>query len=191
MNKLPSGLVPVLGNQLLLARDAAYPTAQRFKVRQHSVDAVAEVVASLQPPAGQWVTGVPPAIGSALELFAGYVMLDAWIANQDRHHENWAALRDDEMRLAPTYDHGAGLARNLTDEERRERLTTRDKNRIVAAFAERARSAFYATPTDSRPLGTLDAFKAFGRITPTGAAAWLDHLSKVNFDDVWAILEGP
>ena len=31
-------------------------------------------------------------IESALEVFVGYVMLDAWISNQDRHHENWGAL---------------------------------------------------------------------------------------------------
>jgi hypothetical protein len=188
-NMAPPPFSLVLGNQLLLARDAAYPTAQRFKVRQHSIDAVAEVISNLHPPSPEWMAGVPPEITSALGVFVGYVMLDAWIANQDRHHENWAALHDDEMRLAPTYDHGAALARNLTDDERHDRLTTRDRNRTVGSFAERGRSAFYGTPSDSKPLGTLDAFKSFGRIAPTAAAAWVDGLRSVNFDDVWAILE--
>ena len=51
-------------------------------------------------------------LGSGI-FFVGYVLLDAWIANQDRHHENWGALRHgDELRLAPTFDHGASLVNN-------------------------------------------------------------------------------
>ncbi len=76
-------------------------------------------------------------MGENLDVFVGYVMPDAWIANQDRHHENLGALWDGEvLRLAPTFDHGAALARNPRDSERQERLTTRDGNRTVAAFAE-------------------------------------------------------
>ena len=91
-------------------------------------------------------------------------MLDAWIANQGRHHENWVALWDGtEMRLAPTFDHGAALARNLLDSEREERLTTRDRNRTLAAFAEKGRSAFYNSPAEPRPLELREAFRVFAR----------------------------
>src|SRR5260370_30212352 len=103
-------------------------------------------------------------------------MLDVWIANQARHHQNWAALRGDELRLAPTYDHGASLARQITDEERKERLETTDRNRSVAYFAQKARSAFYADPSDDHALLTWDAFSAFARLSVEAASAWLNRL---------------
>ena len=112
----PKPLSLVLGNELLLKRDPAYPAEdkRRHKVSEHTVHAVVEVIGALSPPADVWMAGVPLGIQTALDVFVGYVMLDARIANQDRHHENWAALRDGErMRLAPTFDHGAALGPKL------------------------------------------------------------------------------
>lgn len=182
--------VLVLGNQLLLAVDSQYPQAQRFKVRQHTVEAVSDVLAHLFPPDDDWMQGVPTFINSALDVFVGYVMLDAWIANQDRHHENWAALsKVSELRLAPTFDHGAALARNLLDSQREEHLTTKDKNRTLLAFAERGRSAFYGSREDARPLELREAFRAFSQMAPNAADAWLERLQAVNQDEIWGILE--
>jgi len=93
------------------------------------------------------------------------------------------------LYLAPTFDHGASLARNLTDRERAERLSTKDRNRTVAAFAERGRSALYATGTDTRSLGTLDAFVAFADRSPTARHAWFERLLAVNPSNVSSILE--
>jgi hypothetical protein len=136
-----------LGNQLLLQRDPAYPEGSKYKVRGHTVDAVAAVVRDLQLPPAAYRPGLPGGIDSALAVFAGYVLLDAWIANQDRHHENWGALRDPSgIYLAPTFDHGASLARNVADAEKKERMESRDRNRQIPAFVRRARSAFYADP---------------------------------------------
>jgi hypothetical protein len=113
-NMAPSPRSLVLGNQLLLAIDPEYPTQQRFKVRQHTIEAVKEAVSTLDVPPDPWFAGVPLGVDSALDVFAGYIMLDAWIANQDRHHENWGALWDGrQLRLAPTFDHGA--ARRLRE----------------------------------------------------------------------------
>jgi len=126
---------------------------------------------------------------TAQDVFVGYVMLDAWIANQDRHHENWAALRDDAFRLAPTYDHGAGFARNLTDAERKGRLETRDKNRTLQAFAARARSAFYVDAAATRPLGTLEAFSAFAEFAPEAKKAWLGRMAEIEDNAVCGIMD--
>lgn len=187
----PAPISLVLGNQLLVERDPAYPAAEgrKYRVREHTVDAVAEVVTKLATPAPQWMGNVPEGICSALEIFVGYVLLDAWIANQDRHHENWGALRDgDELRLAPTFDHGASLARNLSDTERKDRLTTKDKNRTIDAFARRARSAFYSSAADAKPLPTLDAFLAFAGLAPRAADCWRDSLATVTPEEVQRIL---
>jgi hypothetical protein len=98
----------VLGNQLLFERDDSYPRNEKakYKVRLHTVSAVINVLNGLNPPQGWQVSDN---INSALDVFVGYIMLDAWIANQDRHHENWGAIRDagGELFLSPTFDHGA------------------------------------------------------------------------------------
>lgn len=189
-NMAPKPLVLVLGNELLLAVDPQYPSTQRFKVRQHTVESVCDIVAQLAPLPPDSMAGVPAGVETALDVFAGYVMLDAWVANQDRHHENWGALRDgNDLRLAPTFDHGAALARNLLDAERDERLTTKDRNRTVAAFAERGRSAFYGSAADPRPLELREAFRAFAARVPPAARAWLTRLATVNKDAIWGILE--
>lgn len=183
-------VVLVLGNQLLLAADPQYPQRERFRVRQHTTGSVGDIVSRLAPPPAEWMSCVPTGVQSALDVFAGYLMLDAWIANQDRHHENWGALLDGSAsRLAPTFDHGAALARNLLDSEREQRLLTRDRNRTVAAFAERGRSAFYGSPSDSRPLELDRAFWAFAEQARSAAPAWLDRLDAVTRDDMWGILE--
>jgi hypothetical protein len=125
----------------------------------------------------------------SLGVFAGYVLLDAWIANQDRHHENWGAVRyGNDLLLAPTFDHGASLARNITDEERQERLTTRDGNRKIGRFAQKAISAFYADAQAGKPMSTLEAWRAFSQKVPAAAMIWLERLKVVDAAAVERIL---
>ncbi len=186
-------LALVLGNQILLALDKEYPAvdARKFKVKAHTVEAVAEAVGLIQPPPGEWMAGVPTGITTALDVFTGYVLLDAWTANQDRHHENWGVLWDGrkEIMLAPTFDHGAALARNLTDDERKERLTTKDAIRQVPFFAARARSAFFEDVTASRPLTTCGAWRAFAARSPGAAAVWRARLLAVDAPTVQEVLD--
>jgi hypothetical protein len=182
----------VLGNQLLLARDRDYPTEQRFKVRQHTVAAISELVQVLHAPSIEWCNDVPTEVKSTVDFFAGYLLLDAWVANQDRHHENWAAIWHSEnamMRLAPTFDHGAALARNLTDNERADRMSTRDFGRSIARFAEKARGAIFECSDDDKPLGLLETFQAFGKLVPEAACAWLDRLDRLDSGLVRAIVD--
>lgn len=182
----------VLGNQLLLALDREYPATQgqKFKVKQHTVEAVAEAVGIIQPPPVEWMAGVPGGIATALDVFTGYVLLDAWAANQDRHHENWGVLWDGkEVWLAPTFDHGAGMARNLTDEERKERLTTNDKNQQIPFFAAKARSAFFEDLTASRPMTTYAAWRAFAARSPGAAAVWQARLAAIDGPTVQMVLD--
>ncbi|CAG1010392.1 hypothetical protein PHYC_03843 [Phycisphaerales bacterium] len=182
----------VLGNQLLLALDKDYPAvdARKFKVKAHTVEAVAEALGLIQPPPGEWMNGVPAGIASALDVFTGYVLLDAWTANQDRHHENWGVLWDGKtVSLAPTFDHGAGLARQLTDEERKERLTTKDGNRQVPFFAAKARSAFFEDVTALRPMTTYGAWRAFAARSPNVAGVWRARLEAVDGPTVQVVLD--
>ncbi|CAN5438690.1 hypothetical protein BH20VER3_BH20VER3_06000 [soil metagenome] len=189
----PTPLNLVLGNQLLLARDPNYPgaSAQRYKVKEYTVEAVTLCVRSLGLPSTEWLQDLPAGIATSLDVFIGYILLDAWTANQDRHHENWGALRlpaDPSLRLSPTFDHGASLARNLSDDERKDRLETRDSGRRVGTFAARARSAFYAAANTSRTLNTVDTFSAFAAAAPGAAKVWLTQLASVTTAEVESII---
>jgi hypothetical protein len=191
----PPPLAMGLGNQLLQALDPDYPEGRKYKVRQHTVAAVTEVLELLLPPPVFYSQGMPAGIDSAQAVFVGYVMLDAWIANQDRHHENWAALRapgeltSANLYLAPTFDHGASMARNLTDEERTERLASRDGGRQIPAFVRRARSAFYADAAQAKPMTTMEAWLAFSRMTPQAAKIWIDKLRCIDSTAVQRVLD--
>ncbi len=188
----PPPLALTHGNQLLLAIDPDYPAASphRYRTREHTIDAVFGLVTLLQPPTAEWCGDLPAGVVSAAGIFAGYLMLDAWIANQDRHHENWAAVWDGKcLHLAPTFDHGASLARNLSDEERYERLESRDRGRRIPHFASRARSAFYVDRASSRPLSTFDAWWEFAGLVPDEAPRWLERLEKIGPADVQRILD--
>jgi hypothetical protein len=188
---VPRPQILVLGNQLLFMRDEKYPAedSRKYGVREHTVDAVTGLVSLLESPYADWMQHAPTPINTALGVFIGYMMLDAWVANQDRHHQNWGATwLNPEIRLAPTFDHGASLARNLTDEEGKERLTTRDQNRSVEFFAARARSAFYVTPNDGKTLSALEAFQRFAEKDCGAARIWLGKLEEISQVAVDAIL---
>ncbi len=192
-NMSPPPKTLILGNQLLLALDPRYPYSERFHVKQHTVEAVCKIVSVLNPPEPEWMSSVPTGISTALDVFVGYIMLDAWIANQDRHHENWGAtwggVEGTALSLAPTFDHGAGMARNLQDTEREERLSTKDKNRTLAAFAGKGRSAFFESPEAPKPLLLLAAYHQFAARNTHAAALWLDRLRTVNSTGICGILD--
>lgn len=171
----------VLGNQLMLERDPAYPSDNELKygVREHTVDAVLETLASLQRPPDTLCENLPESIRTAEDVFLGYTMLDALIANQDRHHQNWAAIREGDRKfLSPTFDHGAALARNEPDVKRQRRLQTNDERFGIAAFAAKARSSFYTTGS-KKAISTLEAFQQFAFRRPSAANVWIDRLSEL------------
>ena len=84
---------------------------------------------------------------SAFHCFAGYLMLDALVGNTDRHQENWAVIADSggNRRLAPSFDHASSLG-FLLDDRRVEMLTSRDRNQLPEAWADRARTRFERPP---------------------------------------------
>lgn len=119
----------------------------------------------------------PDAIDTALDTFIGYLLLDAWIGNGDRHHENWGFIEtiDRGTYLSPTYDHACCLGRELLDEKRQERL----QSKTVQAYTDRSRSAFYAHVFDNKPLTTLATFQKAANASPKAASVWLSRLRNV------------
>lgn len=142
----------------------------------------------IQPPLGWNPLGN---IKSALDVFVGYLLLDAWIANQDRHHENWGFIVSPGriVHLAPTFDHASSLGWNERDSTRLQRLATRDMRRGMEPYVEKALSAFFSSPTSSKPMTTLDVFSEAVRLYPLAAKAWLERLAEISENNVTEIFD--
>lgn len=180
----------IMGNELLAEIHTDYPKHQNHGVKDHTLGRIHALLShpDNRPPL-HWE---PPdaAISSAFDVFIGYLMLDAWIANQDRHHENWGLVNHQErIYLAPTYDHAASMGQNEVDETRRERLETRDRGRHISHYIRKARSAIYERKTDAKPLSTIDAFKLAASKNPRAAQVWLKQLEAITCKDCQAIFE--
>lgn len=184
---LPSGSRLIHGNELLAKIVPQYPTTKFFRVRQHSLRVVTTLVQISKTPIGFVLL---PDVRTAVDVFIGYLMLDAWIGNQDRHHENWGLVltKDGSVHLAPSYDHASCLGRIESDIEKHERLTTKDKNRTVEYYIGKASSAFYASPTSKKSLSTLDAFRSAARYRQVAGLTWLKRLEAVLPDQTEQIL---
>jgi hypothetical protein len=189
-NFCPPGAALTLGNELLAEADPDYAVGavSKYRVPAHTVE---RVILNLR----NWVPALPiewnppPFVRNAVDTFIGYLLLDALVGNTDRHHENWGVIRlpKGTVHLAPTFDHASSLGRNLLDEERAERLRTKDHNRTVEAFASRATSALYRAETDSKPHAPLYAFFEAAHWNNAAALGWLNVLDALT-DEETAII---
>jgi len=172
------------GNEILTDIAPGYPVEKQFGNSDHTLNRIHALLMQegILPPLG-WQ---PPdkTIQTAFDVFIGYLLLDTWIANQDRHHENWGIITyQKHTYLSPTFDHAVSLGYNLRDCEREERLTTRDKRRRMGHYVTRARSAIYESRKDKKPLHTLDTFVQAAQKRPQAAAVWREQLRAVKQED--------
>lgn len=183
-----------LGNQLLMSSDNSYPgnDQQRFvRVREHTVTRVMSILETAKSGILPPFQSKFPEFMDAAGVFTGYLLLDALVSNQDRHHENWAILLNDttgKKHLCPTYDHASSLGCTERDEKRMARLTSKDKGYTVEAFVSRATCALYKNKTDKKPLKTIDAFKLASRQRPEAAHYWLARLETLDEETISNIL---
>lgn len=185
---VPDGGRLIHGNELLAVVQPGYDINKQYKARQYTLIRtflLLSLLPKLKVPIGWQVF---EGVNSAVDIFIGYLMLDAWIANQDRHHENWGVVttKDMSLHLTPTFDHASSLGRNESDEKRALRLSSRDPRRGMTGYVERAASAFYHK---SSRLTTLSAFVLAAKFSPSAAKAWLRQLQLTSSGDIRNIFE--
>lgn len=175
-NFLPPGGTLVHGNEILTPVVPNYPTFATYGVSQHTIDIVLQVIEA--DDVGLPIAWTPPSgIQKAVEVFVGYLLLDAWIGNGDRHHENWGFVRSkvtstETIHLAPTYDHASCLGRDLLDEQR--------QKRSVEAYVNKCYSAFYNSVEDKKRLKPFDVFHQVAFRYPQAAHIWLARLERIS-----------
>lgn len=167
-----------------------------YGVTQHTVDAVltANNLPALLPPLGM---SVPKGIDTAVGVFVGYLLFDAWIGNTDRHHENWGWIQIDDsstlgsspLCLAPTYDHASSMGRELTDQKREQHLRGPNSAASMATYVDRCRSALYGKEEDEKTVAPIEAFRLAARKFPVYATIWVEQLDGVADRDFAEVFE--
>lgn len=187
----------VMGNEVLHTTTVDYPQPlppgqSAVRVKEHTVTRVLGCLDNenekILPP----VSDYDLKDLNAGDVFCGYLLLDALISNQDRHHENWAIMLNNETgerMLCPTYDHAASLGREMRDNERSERLTTKDRNRQIPTFVGKARSELFRLKADKRPLLTVEAFKHAIEDRPKAREHWLGMLRALTEEDISGVFD--
>lgn len=153
----------------------------------HSLENIRDSLGGALPPPGCEL----PFDGSAYDVFAGYTVLDAWVANRDRHDTNWAVLRpvlasDGALRLCGSYDHASSLGFNLTDEHRSRQVT----EGRVQAWCEKGTAQRFDYDR-SRPMPSLVelASHALRLASPAARGHCLQQLRLVEENEVRNVLD--
>ncbi len=172
------------GNEILMQMVSNYPIFSK-NPSQHTLEIVLNAMGS--PQVNLPFNWTPPeGIRTAPETFVGYLLLDAWIGNTDRHHENWAFMSlNGEIYLAPTYDHASCLGRELLDDKKSAKL----QNKSVTGYAQKCSSALYAEVGAKKPLKTFDAFCESQNLYPDAAKIWLTNLDKISSNDTLELFQ--
>lgn len=150
----------------------------------HSLKNVGIALKNAQAPPG--FTGPPNC--AAFDVFAGYMILDALIANRDRHEQNWAVLTPQLLSppeyLSPTYDHASSLGYNLTNEKRERLLSNRP---AMVRWANRGTA--WRFEFKSRPNTLVDhAADAVQLCSSEGADWWRDRLDVLDLSAILTTL---
>jgi len=152
----------------------------------HSLENIQAVLDGAVPPPG-WA-GFADA--TAFDVFAGYIMLDAWIANTDRHPHNWAVLRHATkarpLHLCGSYDHASCLGFGVLDSKRV--LILAEPGGIIR-WCEKGRAACFEH-TPGLPIPTLvdAANKALDLASLRAREHWHSKLAQVRDEDTWQIV---
>jgi hypothetical protein len=148
----------------------------------HNLGNIARVLESVAVPSG-W-TNLPSGL-SALDVFCGFLMFDAWIANLDRHEENWSVLQapDGSRHLAPSYDHGNSLGFNLLDSKRAAIL---GGNPPLNQWATKAMAGRFE---NGRKVSLVDHAANALRLAQEGTGQyWCDRIASVTLADLEAVV---
>lgn len=161
------------------------PGRPRVKRPGHTIANVQRALAGVAAPPG--FEG--PAQMNGFDVFAGYLLLDALIANRDRHEENWAVLRPRLTgrvdQLAPTYDHASSLGYNLLDAKRERCLNDQE-----ALKAWVLRGTAYRFEHETVPATLVDlASEALAACSTVARNYWQSRLVDLDLSVVHGALE--
>lgn len=160
------------GAALLAERDDEFDSRS---CRGHTIPAIKDALEGMRGPVGGDFAEWP-----AFDVFAGYLVFDAWIGNTDRHAHNWGVLQDSATGaecLGPSFDHGTALASGSSDDYRAGLV---GKGAVVD-WCERGRTKRF----DGGGVNALVALaiSALSFASDAARAHWAARISGVDLDE--------
>ncbi len=147
----------------------------------HSLENIRNVLDGALPPPNCEL----PFEGTAFDVFAGYLLLDAWVANRDRHDENWSVLvpltSEGQIHLCGAYDQANSLGYNVPDMQR-ERLLA--EGRVEAWCQKGTAHRFEYTPGQPIPTLVETAVRALQLASLAAWEYWPERLRQIR-PEVW------
>jgi hypothetical protein len=175
------------GNELLQLFNPEYDMEKQQRQSEHSYARITRILSGVN---ARWPKGYP-IVGQALdglEVFAGYLVLDALVSHSDRHHQNWAVIgkydqnRDEHtVEIAPTYDHASSLGRELTDEKRELYLSMENG---IKTYADRCRSGIYWLESDHKACHPIRLVSLAAGEDPISHIHWLRTVAALHVEDI-------
>ena len=166
----------VHGNEVMVEGIPGYDGSRGYGRGDHSIRNIASAVS-------RWAERHDLDPQSILGELASYAILDGLIGNTDRHHENWMFFYHPELRsyqLAPSYDHGSSLGRELQDVSRR---VSRSRSDILASdrvlnylLGGGSPRGVYIRSDSPKAPSPLVAARLLCRWHPDVARPWLERL---------------
>ncbi len=130
-------------------------------------------------------------------LFVGYMVLDALVGNTDRHHENWGIIQSPTensgyqkksplRKMAPTFDHGSSLGRELL-EDRALRLL--DDPDALQRYIHKARGGIFRDSNQKRGMSPLSLVNLIAEQYADFFQPWREKLEKLPDDFAHPLLD--
>lgn len=176
------------GGVLIAAVDDRYRRKTNSDKRRnrvgHSIENIHKILTDVKPPPGFALPEL-----SAFEVFAGFLIFDAWIVNRDRHEFNWGLLRDPEgaLYLSPSFDHGAALASGFTADKkaelsRAEAIEEWCTRATAHRFEDRSEVSLVALASEALALCSGEARSLWqANVSQVTIAEWQNVLNRVPF----------
>lgn len=172
----PDGL-RVHGNEIMAESIAGYDESLRFGQRDHSIRNIMDAIT-------RWTARNQLDQRQVMSELVSYAILDGLIGNTDRHHENWMFYYDPKqlsLRLAPSYDHGSSLGRELPDDRRIRILTERRMlGYILGGRGKKGKGRVYFADDRKAALSPLHLAQLLCRWQPDISHPLLERLRSVS-----------
>lgn len=133
-----------------------------------------------------------------LTQLADYLVLDALIANTDRHHENWGLFWRTVMYskvpsipslksydVAPSFDHASSLGRELLDAKKDVII----KNKTINQYLDKGRGGIYWHETDPHGISPILLVEQSAIKYPSYFKPALEKLSQISLSRINATLD--
>jgi hypothetical protein len=159
-----------------------YQTFDNALRRRYTVE---NILASLDlrnvKPSSQWTEDKKILqIDTGAKVFVGYLLLDAFVHNDDRHGANWGVMSiEGTLELISSFDHGVSLGSRNSDEDKLSRSLSEHTNE----------SSFSHFKDKEGSLSVFNTFVRAAQLYPEAANIWLEKLRAITPEQIDKIFE--